>query len=31
MGSLSSNIIGEAGARELFAALQVNKTLAEMT
>jgi hypothetical protein len=30
MGSLFSNSIGEAGARELFMALQINKTLAEL-
>ncbi len=30
MASLYSNSIGEAGARELFTALQFNKTLAEL-
>ena len=30
MSSLFSNSIGEAGARELFTALQFNKTLAEL-
>jgi hypothetical protein len=30
MSSLSSNSIGEAGARELLAALQFNKTLAKL-
>jgi hypothetical protein len=30
MSSLSTTIIGEAGARELFTALQFNKTLAQL-